>query len=174
MSQQKKYQYGTVVLVLLFLYLFATEVPDRWRTTFRLYDDIKTKEELNPEKLAQKKMELRARHQELMAALVRSSGSYDQSRTGVLEYLNASARQAGVKFESLVPSESESAGQMLEIGFKIGINSGFHRIGTFINTIEKGTMCARIRKIEVQSRSESGSNVNAMIEGSVTILPKRR
>jgi hypothetical protein len=117
MNQQKKYQYGTVVLVLLFLYLFVTEVPDRWGTTFRLYDDMKTKEELNPEKLAQKKMELRARHQELMTALVHSSGSYDQSRTGVLEYLNSSARQAGVKFESLVPTESESAGQMREIGF---------------------------------------------------------
>ncbi|MGD0339100.1 MAG: type 4a pilus biogenesis protein PilO [Bacteroidota bacterium] len=174
MNQKKKYQYFTAALFLVFIYLTGTEVLDRWSTSLQLYNEMRAKEELNPEKLAMKKMELRARRQQLMTALTRNSGNYDQSETGVFEYLNSCAHEASVKFESLVPAESESTSQLREIGFKIGISNDFHHVGTFVNTIENGTLSARIRKIEIQSRSKSGSPVSATIEGSVSILPKKR
>ncbi len=106
-----------------------------------------------------------------MTVLRSGSGNYDQNQTGVIEYLNACARESGIKFESLVPTESESASQLRESGFKIGLNADFHHIGKFINTVENGAMNARIRKIDMQSRSKSGTPVSATIEGDVTILP---
>ncbi len=170
MTQAKKYRLLTAAILLAFLYLGGTEVVDRWSAVWSQYRETASRQEISPENLALKRLELRAREQEIMAALTRDAGRYEQSQTGVFEYLNACARSSGVKIETIVPTESPSTGRLRESGFKLGIHDNYHGIGRFVNAIENGAMRARIQKIEIQK--QQGQKLDATLEGRITLFPR--
>ncbi|MBI3766166.1 MAG: hypothetical protein HY277_06650, partial [Ignavibacteriales bacterium] len=107
-SAQKKYGLMTMGLGVVFLYVFMTEVTDRWRGVFQLYGEVTLKEEIviTPEHLAEEKMNLLKKKRSLTSIMANNGSMYEQSQTGVCEYLNACAKESGVRFESLVPVES--------------------------------------------------------------------
>ncbi len=166
-----KYQVMTAAVVVLFLYLFATEVPERWRETSALYDDLQAKEQESPELLLARKLELQARQRRLASELTGDSGRFEQSETGVVEFLNATARKSGVRFSSLTPIASPATGQLREIGFSLLFESDFHSAGRFVNEMEEGGILTRVVRIEITTPPKRSSRLGLRIEGVAYIIP---
>jgi len=185
MSPTTKYQLLTVLTVVMFFYLLLTEVTGRWSEIGRLHNELTQRQQtvLNPEELAEKKLRLAERKKSLTSLLTRDSGTFEQSQTGVFEFLNASARKTGVRFESLVPAETESSGEIQEIGFKLSMTSSFHRIGAFVNEVESGAMTVRLQRLDMANRTRARqeeaerttgkSPLEASLEGVSYIYPKK-
>jgi Tfp pilus assembly protein PilO len=175
MTERRKYQLMILGTALLFAYVLLTEVADRWKNTYVLFTSYQEKKQavLNPEKLAEKKMNLLSRKRELGSLLTGGGRSFDQSETGVFEYVNANAKETGIRFESLIPIPSERAGQIKEIGFKINCAANYHQIGRFINAAETGAMLVRINKIALSSQSSGSPLLQVNIEGAAYILSQR-
>jgi len=175
MSQKKKYQFFISAVALLFLYIVATGVFDRWAEVFQLYDVLTVKEKsvLNPDALAEKKMNLLAERKSLGLMLTKGAAQYDQSGTGVFEYLNTNAKDAGIRFESLTPIEAQTNGQIKEIGFKLQFVAEYHRVGVFLNSMEKGVMMSCVKRIDLTSRAATSPLLQVSVEGVVNILSSK-
>jgi Tfp pilus assembly protein PilO len=175
MSQKKKYQLFIALAVVLFVYVVATEVADRIGKTFRLYAALEAKEQsmLKPEALAEKRVNLISRKRALTLIVTKGAGTYEQNETGVFEYLNASAKKTDVRFESLVPIDAQTNGQIKEVGFKLNFSTQYHHAGAFLNTVETGAMLVRMRQIEIALHSVSSSTVEVNAEGIAYIVPAK-
>src|SRR5437867_6478358 len=128
MLKEKKYLTLTLVLITVFAYLTVTEVTSRWQSTMDDYSRFQQirREVLSPEALAEKKMALLARKKALGEILTKGLKEYEQSETGLIEYLNAGAKSSGIRFESLTPFAADSKAEVSEIGFKIDFISDYH------------------------------------------------
>src|SRR5258707_2428541 len=147
MPQKKKYQILIAAALVLCVYLASTEIIDRWAEVFRLHAIFIQKEEtlLDPQVLAEKKMDLLARKRLLGSMLTKGTARYEQSETGVFEYLNASAKQSGIRFQSLTPLESQTSGQIREVGFKLQFSASYHHLGAFLNAVESRAVLSQVK-----------------------------
>ncbi len=172
-ASARKYQWMTVGMVALFLYLSATEIVDRWGETFQIYGELQAKELQSPENLVARKLELQARQHALAARFIKDAGRFEQSETGVVEFLNAAGRETGVTFESLTPVAADRAGRMQEVSFSIRAVADFHGIGRFINQLETGPMMVRMKSLDLSAAQKTSSRISARIEGSAFVIPGR-
>jgi len=174
MPPKRKYQLLVAGVVFLFVYVTGTEVVDRWRDTYAQYLDFaqKQKEVLEPAILAEKKLELLARRDSLTGLLTEDGGDYDQSQTGVFEFLAGTARTTNVHMESVVPVSVQKEGQVENIGFRLALSAGFHDVGFYLNALEGGAMSVRISKLELSN----GGKVllHADLEGVASVFPRKK
>jgi len=175
MTEKKKFIVYAAVIVSVFIYVALSEVMERWVELFQISKDLSKKEQMisDPAELGLKRTALVEKKTILAAAIIKSGGKYEQSQSGILEFLNESARINDIRVESLIPIEPAPAHQIRDIGFKVSFSAPFHRIGAFLNALENGTLTIRMRRLEltIQSRGSSTLNVNA--EGAAYILPKK-
>ena len=157
-----------------FLYVMGTEVFGRWSEAFQAYGELKQKEEtmLSPEQLADKKMSLIAKKRTLAAAVTKDADTFEQSQTGVFEFLNSCAKSAGVRYQSLVPAESQSSSQIKEVGFKINFFTSYHRVGLLLNLVETGAMPMHMKKLELTSETKESPTLQVSMEGVAFIVPQ--
>lgn len=174
MSGKTKYQFVLSGVMLLFVYLTATEVTDRWRETWDRYLELRRKQEeiLDPQKLIERKHELTVRRNSLASFLTNDKGEVEQSQTGVFGFLTDKARQTKTRIESLVPLKAQSEGRIENIGFRVGLSSSFHELGSYLNALETGTMSITIKKLELANQMKS-SLLHAEIEGVAYIFPRK-
>ena len=174
MPEKKKYLIIIIGTLALFLYIMSTEVIDRSDSVIQLYDELQQKEQntLNPEQLAEKRMSLTVKKAMLMSTIMKGSGTYDQSETGVFEFLNASAKEAGIRFESLTPIASRSVAQIKDIGFKISFAAGYHQVGKLLNGLETGAMFAQMKKLDLTAETIESERLQVNAEGVVYVIAK--
>ena len=164
-----------IVSTLLFFYAFETQVISRYDDLIQRYNDWKMKRQmvLNPQQGATRKMNLLTRKNFLLANLVKDTALFEQSRTGVFEFLNATAKRSGIQFELLAPLEAQLGGGTESMSFKVNFHGRYHRVASFINGIESGPISVRLRKIEMISQSASSSLLQVNIEGTSYLLPRK-
>ncbi len=162
-------------VLILFIYVAATEVAGRLIEICNQYDDLRQKETelLDPLSFSRKKLALSVRRDSLTMFLTNDRGEFDKSQTGVIELLTRKAKTTGVHIESLRPMRMEREGQFENICFRISLNAGFHEIGVYINALESGHMAININKVELALRSNVRSEVHADVEGVAHTLPER-
>jgi len=171
---KQKYLLLTVGVTILWCYLVATVVIDRWMSVGEMYQEAVKKEDgfLSPEKLAEEKLNLLRKRQSLMSSLSKEDGQFEQNQTGVIEYLNSCARNSHIQFLSLIPSESSSNDLVKEIGFKVTSLGRYHKIGRLVNLIENGSLLVRMKKVELSEEMNS-PNLTVAMEGTAYIVAKR-
>lgn len=174
MSSAIKYQLIASAMFLVFLFLLGTEVPDRWGAALHSSDEVRKKEEivLDPEALAEKRLDLLSRKRSLVALVTKESGDYEQSQTGVFEFLNAGATDAGIQFETLTPMEPDSSGQIKLVPFRLAFSGTYAGVGGFLGAIEQGPIAIRINKLELASKSVGSSILQVGAEGAAFIFPE--
>jgi hypothetical protein len=174
MKAKQKYQTILIAVLVAFVYLLLTEVAGRWSSTIQDYGILLERQKivLKPDELDKKKVELSVQKNLLSAKLTGGNRQYEQSQVGVVNFLDASAKGANILLCSLTPLESKTAAQMVEHGFRMEIIGTYHRLGTFINSLETGAIPIRVTKIEMTSQHPGSSIVTAMIEGKAFVLLK--
>ncbi len=168
-----KYKAVTAGVVFLFLYVLCAEIPDRWRGTLATYQDLMARQEESPESIASRRFELEARKRELASRFTRDAAQFDQSETGVVEFLNATARRTGSHISAIIPASRAQAGQIQEIGFTLHVDADFHTIARFVNGLEQSGMLVRINSLELSVPNQRGRRLEAAIEGSAFVIPLR-
>jgi Tfp pilus assembly protein PilO len=171
MTIVRRYQVLSVCVVALFLYLLQGEAFDRWDGAIRLYKEVEAREKDDATTLAVRKKSLIAREDSLRSLIAGKSNQYDQSETGVLEFLNASARDNGLAFQSLTPLFPPKKGQVREVVFTIHLLTGFHSVARFINTIETGPLIVRIQTLQLSIAAKNSAQLGAEIGGTAYIFP---
>lgn len=159
----------------LFVYVGLTAVVDRWGSTYDEYAELRQKQDdlLDPSAVMERMAVMTSRRDSLEMRLTDDSGEYEQSQSGVLEFLTAKAKVTTVRIESLVPVEGKSEGQLENVGFRISFSAGFHDAGFFLNALENSGMSVSITKFGLTASSPSSSILHGEIEGSVYIFPMR-
>src|SRR5713101_6058198 len=112
MALKRKYEILTALTASIFLYVAATYISDGCTEVFRPYEELAQKKEtaLNPDQLRARKSTPEARKKSLNAGLNNRAIRFDESETGVFDFLSSSAQKASVRFQSLFPLESASVG----------------------------------------------------------------
>ena len=171
MTPRRKYQLMLLTTVVAFVYIVSTEVFDRYGQLYTLFTELQAKEQLvrEPKAVDQERRELLERQGRLKQRVRSQSGAYEQSRTGVLEFVNVSATTSVVRLESLVPSRAELPGGGQGMGFKMSLIAPFHRTALFLNQLENGPFALRITKLEVTREGASQGAVKAAVEGTVLL-----
>ena len=174
MTDKRKYQRMLIASIVAFIYVACVEVVDRFQGTINLYNELQAKELkiLTPEELAQKKADLVLQRAKLIRAMTEGNQSVERNQLGVVKFLNKSAREASVKFQSLTPLEDVSAGQMKTMGFRLDMITQYHRVGSFVNRIESGPLPVQVLKINLEKEKAGSSNLLVTIEGRVHFLTK--
>ncbi len=173
MTTIHRYQIAAAAAAILFLLYVPGEAIDRWGEVGRLAQELEAEEDQTPEKLHAKAVELRARETTLASMLTSDSSVFEQSRTGVIELLNATARHSGVVFESFSPVESEGSGQIQEVGFKLHFGAELHKVGRFLSELESGALMVRIRSLELSRSPRNKLELSAALEGAAYIIPRK-
>lgn len=166
MNQLQRYRLILVVLSVVFLYLVSTEVPERWGSALTVWAGIREKQDRigDPEQLGERRDALLSRRELLSSSMLQRSGEYEQTQTGVFEFLTACARQTQIRLESVTPLKPKANGQHEEIPLVIQFHDTFHRIGTFINIIENGAIPVKFTKLEIATRQPAKSQLEVKIE----------
>jgi Tfp pilus assembly protein PilO len=172
MAGKNKYRNLLGVTILVFVYLLVFEIPSRWAETFSLWEELRLKEAeyLNPDQLDVKTMSLTARKAKVLALVGKGDKRYDQSQAGVIEFLTANAKKAGVRIESVVPNESRTEKDLKTIEFKMELSATYHRIGSFLSEVESGLTVVRIHTLELLADPAGGPRVKAVIQGKAHVL----
>jgi Tfp pilus assembly protein PilO len=175
MPQVKKYSLLILLTIASFIYVVSTEVKERWAGFSNMYRQLREKEEmvLSPEMLEAKELNLMEKKRSLAALLTKYNAAYEQSQTGVFEFLSTTAGRTGIRLESLVPTASEGTGQIQDIGFKIQLSGKYHHIGMFVNDLENGTMKVVIKTLEISHHSRASAFLTASLEGVASIYMKQ-
>ena len=169
---KKKYVYLIGLTALLFVYVLATEVVDRWEETAQAYTELQGKkgELLTPDQLRVKKASLLAENEALTNILTKAMSTYSQNHSGVFEYLNSNAKKNGILFESLIPKEAVNNGQLKEFAFRVDFDASYHQLGKFANAIETGPVPVSIAKMDIASNPEKLSKVHVSAEGKAYMI----
>lgn len=171
MSAEKKYKTLIVSTVVMVVYLCLTEVYGRWSETIALSVEFAHREEVpDLEMLEQARSELLQRKKTLLVAVVDKSGRYEQTETGLFEFLSEQGQSAGIRYGSLVPEESEPKGELTEVGFNIEFSSDFHRMGKWLNSLESGPIPTHISMVRISSENALSDKLNATVKGRAHIF----
>jgi hypothetical protein len=165
----RKYQILLLGTVVLFLYICSTEVFARYGKLWQSYTLLQQKREStrDPQALAAERARLLLRLKALKISLRAQSGDFEQSQTGALEFINFAATKATVRLESLIPTKHDGAVETKELSFKLSCTGPFHRVGSFLNALERGPFAFRLNKLEVTKEGAPASSVKAVMEGAI-------
>ena len=149
MTPVQKYRVYTLIVLLGSAYVLFTEGWDRWASVVQEVNSLGEKNSriMTPEEIARHKLELYSELVSLRASLSRSSQGFDQGEAGLVELVGESARKSGVKVEALTPTKPEG-----EAGLAVTIEllGSFHRIASFLNTIENSPLVIRLDRLEFE------------------------
>jgi Tfp pilus assembly protein PilO len=171
--RQQQYLLLSAGIVLVALYILATEGVGRWSNALLVYKAMRTKQaqELSPEEIAEQRL-AQFRKRATLSSLLRGRGhDYEQDQAGVVEYVTDCARASGTRLESIVPVASQSASLMKEIGFKLTSYASYHSVGKLINQVETGAVLVRVSKVVLSSESDDSTLLSANIEGCAYVIP---
>ena len=165
---KNKYFLILVGAVVVFIYICMTEIAERFAEVVELYSQLRQKEStlLTPNKVDEQKRALALRSKELSQALFLGGQNYDQSPSGVVEFLGDCARESKLHFESLAPSPIKSGNGISELGFKISSRTRYNQVGKFVNEIESGALPVRLKKLELISKAPGASTIQLNLEAS--------
>ncbi len=174
MKAKKKYELSILGILFLFAYILATEVLERYTSTFDLYKELSLKESqlLSPEELSQKKADLQMQRAALARQLNAGSRSFDRNQLGIVRFLNESAEAERLQFRTLTPLQDVVAGQISETGFNVEFSATYHTIGKFINKLERGPLPIEIRKLVLEAQKPGSTVLKASLEAKARFLPK--
>ena len=158
----------------LFIYLLFTEVAGRWSEAYRLYGDFSAKEEsvLNPDDLARCTMDLRAKKRILTTQITRANEGFEQSQIGVVRLIQVRVKERNMYIRMITPLETRPVGQMIELGFALELLGSYHRLGTFLSSLESGPIPIKIVKVEAVNQQPGSSVLAISIQGKAFILSK--
>jgi hypothetical protein len=174
MSPKRKYLTLSSIAALLFVYLFFAEVADRWTAMLQLYQSTLTLEQeiRSPEDLTFEKSELLLRKKSLLASATAASKTYNQTQTGMIEFLNQCAKQAGVRFESLTPLSSVSRGELSQLTCSLVFKDDFVSAGRLMAAVEAGAISCDLTKVHCKTLEPKRGNLEVTVEGTAYIFPK--
>lgn len=174
MREQRKYYTIIGVSVCVFVILAVTEVIDRWQHAFDVYVDLDSRRSqlLAPEETLSRFERLRARRDSLVAAVLMHSGGFEQSQTGVFEFITAAAKQTGVTVRTLEPARkgADVGVDVNAVRFNVLLTDRFHTLGRFIYMIETGPLAMRVSKITMKLRKPDGMHLDAIVEGTAYLF----
>lgn len=167
---ERRYAMMSAAAGVLFLFVLVPEAAERSKAVWSLLQEAQSDEKPIPhDELGRRAGELALR-EEALRSFIRMSGShFEQSRTGVFEFLSNSARSAGVAFESLKPGGSEGSGPVTAITFTATLQADYHRIGAFVSSLESGPIPVRIETIELARNERPG--IATKLTGRAYIVP---
>lgn len=174
MKDKQKYQIFTMVVISLFVYLIFTEVIDRWSEMLDSSKEVSTKKEsvLNPEVLSRRKMDLIARKRNFTAQIIKANEGYEQNQIGIIRLIQTKAKENNVLLRTLTPMETRTTGQMIELGFALDLLGSYHRLGSYINSLETGSIPIKIVKVEATNQQPGSTVLSVYIQGQAYILSK--
>ena len=174
MTEIRKYQIGIASIGLLFVYLLFTEVVGRWSEAYRSYRDYAVKEEsvLNPEDLLRRTMDLRAKKRILTTQITRTNEGFEQSQIGVVRLLQARAKEKNMYLRLITPLETRPVGQMIELGFTLELLGSYHRLGSYLSSLETGPIPIKIMKVDAVNQQPGSTVLAISIQGKAFILSK--
>ncbi|MGD1045717.1 MAG: hypothetical protein ABR936_10395 [Bacteroidota bacterium] len=158
----------------MFIYLLFIEVAGRWSETYRSYREFSAKEEsvLNPEDLARRTMDLRAKKRILTTQITRANEGFEQSQIGVVRLIQARAKEKNMYLRMITPMETRPIGQMIELGFTLELLGSYHRLGTYLSSLENGPIPIKIVKVEAMNQQPGSTVLTISIQGKAFILSK--
>jgi len=169
-----KYQIGITAIGALFVYLLFTEVAGRWSEAYRSYGEISAKEVsvLNPDDLARRTMDLRAQKRILTTRIARSNEGFEQSQIGVVRLIQARAKEKNMYLQMITPMDTRPVGQMIELGFTLELLGSYHRLGSYLSSLETGPIPIKIVKVESLNQQPGSNILTVSIQGKAFILSK--
>jgi hypothetical protein len=172
MPASSKYRLAIVGLFILFVYVMIEDVSVRWGETVDLWNDIGSRREkmLDSTTIASRKGNLLAERDSLASLLIVDRTIFEQSRTGVFEFITRRATESKVRLESLLPLNAEREAQIENIGFQLVVSGGFHEIGEYLNMLETGSMPVIIRRCELALTTKGAQSLRADIVGVASII----
>jgi hypothetical protein len=172
MNPVQKYRIFIGSVVLLFLYLLLTEIPNRLNPVTQAFSQYQKSEELlaNPASLERRLENLKRTKKDLEEQVVRKGAMFDQSPTGVYEYVSRSAALSGITMEAYMPVDSGTTSSKREVGFTVRFKSTFHKGTRFINEMERGVIPVSISRVEIGEKGTSG-DLEILIIGTAYIFP---
>jgi Tfp pilus assembly protein PilO len=170
----RKYQIGIAVVGILFIYLLFTEIAGRWSDAFRLYSDISVKEErvLNPDDLAQRTSDLKAKKRLLTSQLTRANEGFEQSQIGVVRLIQTRAKEKNLYLRMITPIETRTVSQMVELGFSLELVGSYNRLGAYLTSLETGPIPIKIIKVEAVNQQSGSAVLVISVQGKAYILSK--
>ena len=174
MTEIRKYQIGIAVIGVIFVYLLFTEVSGRWSEAHRSYREFSAKEEsvFNPDELEQRTMDLRAKKRVLTTQITRANEGFEQSQIGVVRLIQARAKEKNVYLCMITPLGTHTVGQMIELGFTLELLGSYHRLGSYLSSLETGPIPIKIVKVEAVNQQPGSTVLNISIQGKAFILSK--
>lgn len=173
MSEVRRYTALLVFVVGAFIYLLLTEVLGRWTSTIGRWADLREKAALvqSPEELEEKRLLLAKEHALIAKEISTRSGRFDQSPIGAVEFLNAKARECGLRIVCMVPAPVVRKGQTKQMAVSAIVFGEYHQIGAFVSLLESGGICFQVRKLDIVRAKRR--TLKATIEGCAVLLSGR-
>jgi Tfp pilus assembly protein PilO len=153
-------------------YAALSEGFDRWTLVADLSRQLEAHraQTTTPEDAAGRLTALTKQRDSLLTQLSREAGPLSGNPTGVLEFVNASAKAAGVRIESFVPSEAAGSEQIKQVAFKIKLMGGFHQSVVFINRMETCGMPVQILKLDISRVQGKEAHLEVTLEGEAYLV----
>jgi Tfp pilus assembly protein PilO len=174
MKDKQKYQIFILTVAVLSVYLIFTEVVDRWSEMLDSSKELSTKKEsvLNPEVLSRRKIDLLAKKRILTAQMTKANEGFEQSQIGLVRLIQIKAKENNIFLRTLTPTESRTTGQMIELGFALDLLGSYHRLGSYINSLETSPIPIKIVKVEAINQQPGSTVLSVYIQGKAYILSK--
>jgi len=175
MNRKRKYIVSIVGITILYLFLFCTEVIDRVEQGYGLWKTYNERKDsfIDSRKLSEKKNDLLRKKARLAASLTGGDRSFEQSQTGVVDFINVSAKKSNIQFESITPVMAQDSGELKQVDVKINFSSDFHHVGYFLNNVESGPIIFRFKSLEVTAQPTISNTLEIKAEAIAFILPKQ-
>jgi hypothetical protein len=154
-------------IAILFVFIFSTEVMDRWSQTVRRYKDVRERENASvaPESLASHRRFLKARALSLHTELDKTSDTYSRTLAGFLSLVSASARTHNVKLINVAPVRNEESARDGQVHFKVECRGEFHNIALVVNSLENSPLDIHITKIDMAAGESQAKGLESSVEG---------
>ncbi len=174
MRTKRQYEMMTVGVLFLFVYLLATEVVDRISSTLGLYAALcATRASLmTPEELKQKESELEFKRIMLLKMLNSGNKLSVLNQTGVVDFVNACADKAKLRFTSLTPTDTSRLGEIVETGFGAVFQGTFSQARAFVHELETGSLPTEIQKTDMETTRPGGKWLKVIVSGKVRFVQR--
>jgi len=97
---------------------------------------------------------------------------YDQevSQSKLLELLLDAAHKSQISFVSIRPFPLKDLGKYYQLDFKLEIRAGYHQLGSFFSTLEKGNSLVRFKSLNMTGDKSSAPSILAVLNGQAMFV----
>jgi Tfp pilus assembly protein PilO len=86
--------------------------------------------------------------------------------------LQARAKEKNMYLRLITPLETRPVGQMIELGFTLELLGSYHRLGSYLSSLETGPIPIKIVKVEAVNQQPGSTVLAISIQGKAFILSK--